>query len=224
MLALDMLEHRAHYRPMKRLLLLALPVLAVLPFSTAHAAPPTVTKVWRQYSSYTYTVAADHGAISASPYQGQPVTSGGCRLVWHRNARGRVIVDGAACSSAGTVAFTSPDFPVCETPFIVAVDGAAVLTDLLNAPCPPPAPPAVIVVASGDTVAFSNPATISQLASYGTTVPSLACYWSADGGFTSQTSTRFAGIGLNRRAYYWADVSVSVPAGGVVTATLVCPS
>lgn len=207
---------------MKRLMLLFLPVLAVLP-STAHAATPTVTKAWRQYSSYRYTVVADHGKITASPTQGDPTSTGGCVLNWVRTRRGHT-VDGATCSSTGTVTFATPDFPVCDTPFTVSQDNVTVFSDLLNTPCPPPAPPAVVVYAEGDTVLFANPATVDQPGSFAGTVPAADCAWSADAPFTTSTVPRFAGTGPNRYVYYWATVDVSVPAGGVVTATLVCGS
>lgn len=205
------------------LVALALFATGCMPAEVGAAAAPTVTKAWRVYSSYRYTVAADHGTITASPTQGDPVVSGGCRLAWHRNARGRVIVDGATCSSTGTVTFTSPDFPACDTPFTISVDAAPVFTDLLNSPCPPPLPPVPTIVITGSQVVFTNPASVTQTASYGSTVPALACYWTADGTFTTQTSTRFAGIGLNRRSYFYADLSVTLPPLATVTATLVCP-
>lgn len=190
----------------------------------AHAAAPTVTKTYRTYASYTYTVSITDPAVSVSagPRDGNPITTGGCVNQFRRKSNGQQLFLGTTCATPGTVKFTSPSFPVCETPFAIVVDGATVYTDLLNAPCPPPAPPAVIVTDAGATVTFTNPADVEQSASFGATVPSLACVYVADGPYTAQTSTRFAGIGLNRYVYFWAAVQVTVGPLSTVTATLVC--
>ena len=205
---------------MRRFVAIFVALMLGIAFTTASAhAATTVVKTYRTYNSYTYTITVDAGSVTAGPTQGNPITTGGCVLDKVRKPNGQWLIKGAICPTPGTVKFTSPDFPVCETPFTIQIDGAVVYTDVLNAPCPPPPPPAVIVTVTAMTVTFTNPATVAQSTVYEVGVVSLDAVLTADAPFSYTTATRYAGIGLNRYAYFVAVISVTLTAGQTITVT-----
>lgn len=198
----------------------------------AHALAPTVsvTKERIYTGAVRYTATIDHAAdVTATDRDPAylPSTTGGCHLVYHVNTRNHAkIIDALYCDSVGTVSIrTKPTYTCGVTFALTATDGAdsTTYTDALTGPCPPPAPPAVVVAYDGVTLTFTNPATVDQSASYGTTVSDLACTFAGDPAFATQTSTRFAGIAPNRYTYSWAFVQGVVAAGATVSLVKVCP-
>lgn len=189
--------------------------------SPASASAPTVTKTYRTYNSYVYAVSVTDPAasVSASPTQGVPTVSGGCVNQDRRKPNGQRVYTGTACPTPGTVKFTSPDFPACETPFAISVNGTVVYTDTLNSPCPPPAPPAVTVVDNGTTVVFTNPAAVQQSTVQTVIIASLVTTLTADGPFSYTTRTNFSGVGPNTYVYYTATISATLAPSQVLTVT-----
>lgn len=210
----------------KLLLLIAGTCFAFALFTGANAAAaePTVTKVYRTYNSYRYTIAVDSAAtVTGGPRANQdaPLASGGCKNVYRRMANGRNVYLHTTCPTPGTVRFTSPDFPACETPFTITVDGVTVYTDLLNAPCPPPPPPAGIITRTDTTLTFTNPADFTRDSTSHIGVDSATSTLTADGAFSYQVFTRFAGVGPNTYVYFEAVVTVTLSPGQTTTVTVI---
>lgn len=185
----------------------------------AFAAAPTVTKTFRTYSSYVYTVAITDPVVSVSggPRDGNPTTTGGCVNQFRRKANGQQLFLGTTCPTPGTVKFTSPSFPACETPFAINVDGVTVYTDVLNAPCPPPPPPAPVVTVTDTQVVFANPVDGITRDMFRTiTVPECGHLSSVDP-FTVDCRLNFAGIGLNRYTYWSETIGVTLTPGQTIT-------
>ena len=219
-----------------RRLFLALVVLltgALVAPSVAHA-DPLVTQTYRSAGSYRFTLTADAGnaLYTAGPTDGtNPVTSGGCRIVSHRNALGRVIIDGVRCLTPGTVGWNSKISPACDTLFSIRADGVTIWSTLLNSPCPPPPPPPVSVTyvtnldadPDLDQVVFYNPATVVQNKGVAFTVPA------ADSTVTVDPASALdywnvvlvhGGTATNPFIYYQGQLGVIVQPGQTVTATL----
>lgn len=210
---------------------IALAITGALGVGTAHAAAPNVTVTDTPLGvgahRITATITGTAASITGYPNDGTtPSTSGGCHLVWHYNARHRAIIDGTACTSAGTVTYTTAVAPPCESMFtLTATNGPDVttITVTLGEACPPPPPPAIVVTVTGDITTLQNPATIDQSVSIDQVVPGPECTYSADAPMTYQVYTRFAGVGPNRYTYLQMVATFDpIPAGTTVTMTRTC--
>lgn len=201
--------------------LVAVVIALSLGLSVAHAATPTVTKVYRTYNSNIYTITLDAGYVTAGPLKSGTnyQTTGGCTLDWYRTSRGKVIIRGVKCVTPGTVVAISPDNPPCDTLFTVRIDSVTVYTDIL-APCQPPIvlPPPVTVVQTGATVTFTNPANIPQTGSYLYPVPDAGVYtFAASAPFTATPFEIHSGTAANPTVRYYYRLTVDLTPGQTVT-------
>jgi hypothetical protein len=200
-------------------MLVIVAIVATMVFAgVAHAAtPPTVTKSVLSYGSNRYTVTVtDPATFEATPRSGDPSATGACTLNWVKLRRGHSI-HGVTCTGPGTVTFTTPTIPQCDTPFQITADGVVFFTDLLSTPCPPPPPAAVVSSYVGGVVTFMNPATITQDAWYTVNFVSAAPVLTSTDPFTSTVQTNFAGTAPNRYVYYSVQIGVTLAAGQTIT-------
>jgi hypothetical protein len=230
---------------MKRILIGSVLALAsIAAFTPAHAAAPTAT-LGTGPGTYTVNVTADHGTFAISQGNAHdPFAAGGCHDNYVKTRRS-YYVSGVTCTTAGTIQFTTTVFVACETPLNLTQDGVVIQSWSLNAPCPPPAPPAVVVTYGDGIASFDNTAaTVDQTAVFSAGVPvtyttcdpldttctpqpippSSCQTASTDATFTAHLTSHFAGIGLNRYVYYTLDGVdyVHVPAGTVTYVAWTC--
>lgn len=194
----------------------------------AGAAAPTAT-LGTGPGTYTVDVTADAGTFRISlGTTRDPVTSGGCVDNFVRTRRGHT-VNGVTCTSAGTIQFSTSLYVACETPLDLTLNGVVVQSWLLNAPCPPPLPPAVVATYGDGIASFDNTAaSVDQIAVFHVGLPdgTTSCdtastdpVWAG-----ARITTHFAGIGLNRYTYLTLDGVdyVHVPAGAVAFVAWSC--
>lgn len=197
---------------------------------TRVSALPTVlvTDLGAGSHRYTATIIDPAGVITGYPRKSgtNPSVTGGCRGVYHRRPNGQQVFQYVTCPTPGSVSFTTPFSPACETLFTITIDGTSAYTDVLNSPCPPPPPAQVVITHVANGLVFTNPLNGITRASVTDSfvVPSLATTLTADGPFTYDISTRFAGIGLNRYVYFMAVVTVGpIDPGQTITVMAITP-
>lgn len=211
---------------MKRIIITLAIIFAALGLvSPARAAAPVISNVVKTNlgaGSYRYTVNIDQAdSVTGYPQKSgvNPSATGGCKAEYKRKANGQQLFLGISCLTPGTVTYTTPFAPPCETDFtLTATTGSdvSVYTDQIGQTCPPPGPEAVTVTNDGTTITFTNPAAVAQHKTYGTTVPALSTTYSSADPFTYSTALRYAGVGPNTYVYAWATIGVDLVAGQTI--------
>jgi|GEM_PF-5808482 len=204
-----------------RFVVAALAIAAAAIPGIVHAAV-TVATLGTGPGTYTVNVAADTGTYRITlATTGDPITTGGCANNYVRTRRGHY-VNGVTCTTAGTIQFSTSVFVACETPLALTQDGVVVASWLLNAPCPPPAPPAVVVTYGAGTATFDNTAaTVDQQAVFSVGIPNGTTSCTAS--IPAHLTTHFAGITI-KYVYLTLDGVdyVHIPAGQTVVVTWSC--
>lgn len=212
---------------LKRIILILAVLFASLGLvAPAHASAPVISNVIKTdlgAGSYRYKANIDQAeSVTGYPqkYGVNPVATGGCQAQYKRKSNGQQLFLGITCASAGTVTYTTPVAPACETEFTLTATSAtgevSTYVDQVGQTCPPPPPASVVVVNSGTTITFTNPAGVAQHKTYGTTVPDLSTTYSSDDPFTYSTMLRYAGVGPNTYVYAWATIGVDLAPGQVI--------
>lgn len=218
---------------LKRIIISLAALLAALAIVTpAHALAPVISNVVKTdlgAGSYRFTANINQAEfITGYPQKGgvNPSVSGGCKGVYKRKNNGQQLFQFVTCATPGTVSFTTPYAPACESEFVLTATTGSDSSSYVNQIgqfCPPPAP-AAIVVTYGDGVAlFDNTAaTVDQQSVFsvglvGASDATLCNVVSTDATFSAHITKHFAGPNGVKYVYYTLDGNgyVHVSAGSV---------